>query len=193
MSSLARPQATAVGASRCDRARQALDNSCKRPSPERQTGTRAQDARRVLLCGRCIALIPLSALPALAVLLFVLGIARAAPVVAREMQGAADLLPSRYKGGWPQRTAARRAERARAAALAGTRYGSAVCEAVGGAITAAKNAVTKAATKTASTAVSGVTAAADALPSRFTSAWAQRAVRRKEERRRAADAAARKL
>jgi hypothetical protein len=35
-----------------------------------------------------------SAFPALAVLLFVLGVARAVPVVAREVRGAADLLPS---------------------------------------------------------------------------------------------------
>ena len=50
---------------------------------------------RRTLAGCCyvaagVALVPVSALPALAVLLFVLGIARAAPVVAREVQGAAD-------------------------------------------------------------------------------------------------------
>ena len=41
--------------------------------------------------------------------------------------GYLDLLPSRYKGGWPQRAAARRVERAQAAAMTSTRHGSALC------------------------------------------------------------------
>jgi hypothetical protein len=61
-----------------------------------------------------VAFAPVTAWPALAVLLFVLGVARAVPVVAREVRGAADLLPSRFKGGWPERAEARRAERAQA-------------------------------------------------------------------------------
>lgn len=96
-----------------------------------------------------VALAPVTAWPALAVLLFVLGLARAVPVVAREVQGAADLLPSRFKGGWPQRAAARRAEREQAAALQGQRHGSVVCDAVGGAAAAVKRAVVGAASSAA--------------------------------------------
>ena len=139
-----------------------------------------------------VAFAPVSAWPALAVLLFVLGVARAVPMVAREVHGAADLLPSRYKGGWPQRAAARRAEHAQAAALAGTRHGSAVCEMVESAAAAAKRVVAGVAAKSTAAAVAGVAAVADALPSRFKGAWATRAARRKDDRRKAAEATAAK-
>jgi hypothetical protein len=144
-----------------------------------------------------VAFAPVSAFPALAVLLFVLGVARAVPVVAREVRGAADLLPSRYKGGWPQRAAARRAERAQAAAVQGVRHGSVLCDAVGSAAAAVGRA-----------AVAGVTAVADVLPSRYDNtpflfkqsdkllrrarnrnAWARQEAQRKEERQRQAASA----
>ena len=124
----------------------------------------------------------------MAVLLFVLGVTRALPVVSREVQGAADLLPSRFKGGWPQRAAARRSERAQAAASAGTRHGSGVCAAVGVGVTAAVHAVTSVAAKAVGAAGSGVAAAADALPSRFKGAWSKRAMQLKGGRRMTAEA-----
>jgi hypothetical protein len=166
-------------------------------APESASHSKEKPGRaRRTLAGCCsaaagVAFAPVSAWPALAVLLFVLGVARAVPVVAREVQGAADLLPSRFrKGGWPQRAAARRAERAQAAALQGVRYGSVVCDAVGGAAAAVKRAVVGAASSSASAALSGASAVVDALPSRYKGAWARRAAQRKEERRRAAEAAA---
>jgi hypothetical protein len=122
----------------------------------------------------------------LAVFLFVLGVARAVPVLAREVQGAADLLPSRFKGGWPQRAASQRARRAQAAALQGVRHGSAV----GDAAAAVKRAVAGVASSAATAAMTGAAGAAGALPSRYKGAWARRAAQRKEERRQAAEAAA---
>jgi hypothetical protein len=135
-----------------------------------------------------VALAPVTAWPALAVLLFVLGVARAVPVVAREVQGAADLLPSRFKGGWPQRAAARRAARAHTATLQDVRQGSVVGDAVGGAAAAIRRLVVGAASSTASVVLSGASAVADALPSRYKGGWPRRAALRKEERRRAAEA-----
>jgi hypothetical protein len=163
-----------------------------------KTGSRLRRVRVLAgrsLAGCCsvaagVAFAPVSALPALAVLLFVLGVVRAVPVLAREVQGAADLLPSRFKGGWPQRSAARRAERAQAAALQGLRYGSVVCDAVGGAAAAVKRAVVGAASSAASAVLTGAAEVSDALPSRYKGAWARRATQRKEERMRATEAAA---
>ncbi len=126
-----------------------------------------------------MAFAPVTAWPALAVLLFVLGIARAAPVVAREVRGVANLFPSRFKGGWPERAEARRAEQARAAALKGERHGSAVCDAVGGAAADVKWVVVGAAASAASAVLAGAAEAVDALPSRYKGAWARRAAQRK--------------
>jgi hypothetical protein len=156
----------------------------------RRTVSTRMITRLTLAVAAGVAFAPISAWPALAVLLFVLGVARAVPVVAREVQGAADLLPSRYKGGWPQRAAARRAERAQAAALQGVRYGSVECDAGGGAASAVKRAVVGAASSSASAVLSGASGVVDALPSRYKGAWARRAAQRKEERRKAAEAAA---
>jgi hypothetical protein len=134
-----------------------------------------------------VAFVPISAWPALAVLLFVLGVARAVPVVAREVRSAADVLPSRFKGGWPQRAAARRAERSHAAALLGVRHGSVVCDAVGGAAAAVNRVVVGAASSAASVVRSVASEAADALPSRFKGGWPRRAAQRKAEHRKAAE------
>ena len=165
-------------------------------SPKEKSGSRFGRLRAGrTLAGCCsvaagVAFAPVTAWPALAVLLFVLGIARAVPVVAREGRGAANLLPSRFKGGWPERAEARRAEQSRAASLKGERHGSAVCDAVSGAAAAAKRVVVGAASAAASAVLSGAVEAVDALPSRYKGAWARRAAQHKDERMQAAEAVA---
>ncbi len=55
--------------------------------------------------------------------------------------GRSGFIALRFKAGWPQRAAARRAERVQAAALQGVCDGSVVCDAVSGAAAAVKRAV----------------------------------------------------
>ena len=170
---------------------------CAISNPQEKSGSlyrlRVRTGRT--LAGCCsvaagVAFAPVTAWPALAVFLFVLGVTRAVPVLAREVQGAADLLPSRFKGGWPQRAAARRAERAQAAALQGFRHGSVVGDAVGGAAAAVKQAVVGAASSAASAVSSGAAKVANSWTVRSKGALARRALQQKEERMKVTEAAA---